>query len=139
MYWFSVLTLSAVDCGFKPLLVQNKNFKISICCFSAKHTYAAFRSKSKDWLARRNLDNIFEWNNMSFRGQLFQWASSIKIKLSVLVYYIADIIISSDVNCSRHDIGEKQYSLTHYRKVAGCAMLKILLVCCFRMTWLCRA
>jgi hypothetical protein len=35
----SVLVLSAVD--------QTKDYKIGICCFSAKH--AALRSKSKDW------------------------------------------------------------------------------------------
>ena len=45
-----VLASSAVDCGFEPRLGQNKDYKIGICCFSAKN--AALRSKSKDWLAR---------------------------------------------------------------------------------------
>ena len=36
---------------------------------------------------------------------LFQWASTIKIQLSILVWYKADIIISSKV--ARHDKAEK--------------------------------
>jgi hypothetical protein len=51
---------------------QTKDFKIGICCFSAKH--AVLRRKSKDWLARNQ-------NNVSTRGLLFQWASTIKIQL----------------------------------------------------------
>jgi len=31
-------------------LGQIKDYKIGMCCFSAKHT--AFRKKSKDWLSR---------------------------------------------------------------------------------------
>ena len=56
--------------------------KTGICCFSAKH--AALRRKSKDWLAR-NQDNVSEWGDMSIRGLLFQWATTIKIQLGVLV------------------------------------------------------
>ena len=48
---------------------QTKEYKIGICCFSAKH--AALRKKSKDWLAR-NQDNVSEWSDMSIRGLLFQ-------------------------------------------------------------------
>jgi hypothetical protein len=44
----SVLVSKVVDRGFEPRLGQAKDFKISICCFSAKHT--ALRRKSKDWL-----------------------------------------------------------------------------------------
>ena len=36
---------------------QTKDCKICICCFSAKYT--ALRSKSKDWLTRKQ-DNMFE-------------------------------------------------------------------------------
>ena len=64
----SVLASSAVDRGFEPRSGQTKDYKIGICCFSAKH---ALRSKSKDWLAR-NQNNVFEWSDMSVRGQLFQ-------------------------------------------------------------------
>jgi hypothetical protein len=46
----SVLVSGAVDRGFEPRSAQTKNYKIGICCFSAKH--AALRSKNKDWLAR---------------------------------------------------------------------------------------
>ena len=43
-----VLVSSVVDRGFEPQLGKTKDYKIGICCFSAKH--AALRSKSKDWL-----------------------------------------------------------------------------------------
>jgi hypothetical protein len=33
----------------------------------------------------RNQNNVSEWNDISTRGLLFQWASTIKIQLSVLV------------------------------------------------------
>ena len=65
----SVLALSAVDRGFKPLSGQTKDYKIGICCFSAKH--AALRRKSKDRLAQ-NQDNVSEWGDMSICGRLFQ-------------------------------------------------------------------
>jgi len=61
----SVLASSAVDRGFEPRLGQTKDYKIGICCFSAKHT--ALRRKSKDWLAQ-NQDNVSEWGDMSTRG-----------------------------------------------------------------------
>jgi len=34
----SVLALSAVDRGFEPRSDQTKDYKISICCFSEKHS-----------------------------------------------------------------------------------------------------
>ena len=46
----SMLASSVVDRGFKPRSVKTKDYKIGICCFSAKH--AALRRKGKDWLAR---------------------------------------------------------------------------------------
>ena len=45
-----VLASSAVDREFEPRWGKTKDYKIGICCFSAKH--AALRRKSKDWLAR---------------------------------------------------------------------------------------
>ena len=42
------LVPSAVDCGYKPLSSQTKDYATGIFCFSAKH--AALRRKSKDWL-----------------------------------------------------------------------------------------
>ena len=65
----SVLASSAIDRGFDPRSGQTKDYKIGICCFSAKQ--AALRRKSKDWLAR-NQDNVSEWGDMSIRGLLFQ-------------------------------------------------------------------
>ena len=61
----SVLTSSVVDRGFKLRSGQTKDYKIGICCFSAKH--AALRRKSKDWLAQNQ-------DNLSIRGLLFQRA-----------------------------------------------------------------
>jgi hypothetical protein len=53
----SVHASSAVDRGFEPRSGQTKDYRISSCCFSAKH--AALRSKSKDWLARKQ-NNVSE-------------------------------------------------------------------------------
>jgi hypothetical protein len=46
--------------------------------------YCTPNIKSKDWLAR-NQNNVSEWSDMSTRGLLFQWASTIRIQRSVLV------------------------------------------------------
>jgi hypothetical protein len=65
----SMLTLSVVDHGFEPQSGQTKDYKIGICCFSARHI--ALRRKNKNWLAR-NQNNVSEWSDMSTRGLLFQ-------------------------------------------------------------------
>jgi hypothetical protein len=65
----SVLVSSVVDRGFQPRSGQTKDYKIGMCCFSAKH--AALRRKTKDWL-QRNQYNMQEWGDMSIRGLLFQ-------------------------------------------------------------------
>ena len=78
----SVFASSAVDRGFEPRSGQTKNYEIGICCFSAKQ--AALRRKSQDWLAR-NQNNVSELSDMSTHGLLFQCASTMQIKLSVLV------------------------------------------------------
>jgi len=87
-----VILSSVVDRVFESRPGQTKDYNIDICCFSANH--AAFRRKSKDWFAR-NQDNVSAWGDMSIRGMLFQWASTIQIQLSVLVEYKADLIIIS--------------------------------------------
>ena len=51
----SLLALSVVDRGFEPRSFQTKDYKIGICCFSAKHT--ALRSNNKHRLAR-NRDKV---------------------------------------------------------------------------------
>jgi hypothetical protein len=77
----SVFASSTVDRGFEPRSDETKDYEIDICCFSSTH--AALRRKSKDWWVR-NQDNVSERGDMSVRGLLFQWASTIKIQLSVL-------------------------------------------------------
>ena len=59
----SVLASSAVDRGFEPRSGQTIDYKIGICCFSAKQ--AALERKNTNWLAR-NQDNV------SIHGLLFQ-------------------------------------------------------------------
>ena len=78
----SVLASSAVDRGFESRSGQTKDYEIGICYFSAKH--AALRRKSKDWLTWHK-NNVSAWSDMSLRGLLFQWASTMQIQLSVLV------------------------------------------------------
>ena len=65
----SVLASSVVDRGLEHRSGQTKEYKISMCCFSAKR--AALRRKSKDWLAR-NQNNVSEWSDMSTREMVFQ-------------------------------------------------------------------
>ena len=65
----SVLASSSIDRGFEPWSGQTKDYKIGMCCFSAK--YAGLWKKSKDWLAR-NQNNVPEWSDMSTSGLLFQ-------------------------------------------------------------------
>ena len=55
--------------GFELRSVQTKDYKISICCFLAKHV--AILRKSKDWLAR-NHNNVSEWGDMFSRELLFE-------------------------------------------------------------------
>jgi hypothetical protein len=74
--------VNAADHEFQPWSGQNKDYKIGICCFSAKH--AALSSKSNDWLIRKQY-NVSEWSSTSIHRLLFQWACTIKIQLWVLV------------------------------------------------------
>ena len=53
----SMLSSSAVDRVFQPRSGRTKDYKIVICCFSAKH--AALTRKCKDLLAW-NPNNVFE-------------------------------------------------------------------------------
>ena len=65
----NVFVSKAVGRGFEPRSGLAKDYKIGMCCFSAKHV--ALRSKSKDWLAR-NQNNVSEWSDMSIHRLLFQ-------------------------------------------------------------------
>ena len=104
----SVVASSAVDCGFKPWSGQTKDYKIGICCFSAK--LPALRRKSKDWLAW-NQDNVSEWGNMSICRLLFQLGST---KKSNYVCWSSTKQTSSSfhwkLTCFRHEITEKLQS-----------------------------
>ena len=65
----SVLASNTVDRVFKARSGQTKDYKIGICCFSAKH--AALKKKSKDWLPQYQ-DNVSKWGDTSTHGPLFQ-------------------------------------------------------------------
>jgi hypothetical protein len=70
----SVLASSAVDLGFEPRSHQTKDYEISICCCSAKHT--TLRRKSKDWLAwYHNQDNVSEWADMTSSSLVYSKTS----------------------------------------------------------------
>ena len=96
-----------------PQSAQIKDHQIVICCFSAK--LAALRNKSKYWLVWNN-DNVFLRGATCLPADLFQWAITVKIQLSVLVKYRADIIIISwNVICSRL-IELQKYLIWHLNK-----------------------
>jgi hypothetical protein len=78
----SVLDSSVVDSGFEPRSSRTKDCEIGICCSSAKHV--GLRGMSKDWLAWTQ-NNVSELSNIFTCRLLFQWASTIKIQLSMLV------------------------------------------------------
>ena len=78
----SLLSLSAVDRVFEPRSGQTKDYKIGICCFSAKN--AAIRRKA----------NIIGAICLS-ADYSFSKLALCKIQISVLVLYEADLIINS--------------------------------------------
>ena len=96
----NVLSPSAVDRGVEPHSGQTKNCKIGMCCFSDKR--AALRRKSKDWLTRIQYVSWWDGGGATCLWRtVVQWASTIKIQLSVLVWYRADLmIISLKINYS---------------------------------------
>ena len=65
----SVLASGTVDREFEPRSGQTKDYKIGICCFSAKQ--AALRRRRKDCLVR-NQNNVSECGDMFTSGLLFQ-------------------------------------------------------------------
>ena len=73
-----------------PVWLYTNDYKIDICSFSSKYT--VLRSMSKDQLAQ-NRDNVFKWSDIPTLELLL--GSTIKIQLSVLVEYKADMIIIS--------------------------------------------
>jgi hypothetical protein len=89
----SMVATSAVDCGFESRSGQNKDCKIGICCFSAKH--GAWRSRRKDWLQRTRhttpplppLSNAtrFLRNSPVFKSQIFTVPSSDEVITNFLL------------------------------------------------------
>ena len=65
----STLTSGAVDHGIESQSGKTKDYKIYVCCFSAKH--AALRNKSKDWLVQ-NQNNVAKRSNMSICELCYQ-------------------------------------------------------------------
>jgi hypothetical protein len=63
----SVLASSVVDRGFEPLSGQNKDYKIGICCFSAKHV--ALRKKEQKLVGWNNSSRI----DMSLNSDTLSW------------------------------------------------------------------
>jgi hypothetical protein len=97
----NMIALSMVDRGFEPWLSQTKYNNIGISCLSVKKTAL----KCKNHL---NVSKCSDMSDMSTHGLLFQWDSTIKIQLSVFVYYKANIIIISlNVTSSCYNIAEK--------------------------------
>jgi hypothetical protein len=107
----SVLASSAVARWFEHLSGQTKDYKIGICCFSAKRT--ALRSKSKDWLTQ-NQDNVSEWGDITVVSMSWPWKNPTK-RVS-LVQKQTSSSSYWKLTCSRHVIAEqisiKQQSLT---------------------------
>ena len=56
----SVLTTSAVDRVFEPRSDQTKDYKIGVCCFSAKQ-----EALERNRCLARNKNNVSEWGDMS--------------------------------------------------------------------------
>ena len=81
LHWWCTTSI-AVDRVFELRSGQTKNYKIDMCCFSAKET--ALMGKSKYWLAQYQI-NVPVWRDMSIRGLFLQCASTITIQLSMLV------------------------------------------------------
>ena len=84
----TVLTSKSQIVRSSPNQVKPKTLKLVFV------EHAAFRGKSKEWLSWIQ-NNVSEWSDMSTHRLLFQRCSTIKIQLSVLVYYKAEIIIVS--------------------------------------------
>ena len=74
----SVLASSAIDCGCELRSCQAKEYRIDICCFSAKN--AALRRKSKNWLPR-NQNNVSEWSDISTQRLLLTHLAKGKVSI----------------------------------------------------------
>ena len=118
---------SVEDRGFESRSGQTKDYKIGICCFSAKH--AVLRRKCKHCLIR-NQDNVSEWSDMSIWWMLFLWASTIKIHFDLVVvqsrhhHRLIEYNMLSPLYSWK--IAYRQESMTHYYfNSGGCSLLFI--------------
>ena len=125
----SLLVSSVIDRGLEPRPGHTEDYKIGICCLSAKH--ATLRRKSKYWLAR-NQDNVYEWSDMSSHGLSFQWDCTIKIQPSSTKQTSSSS--HWKLTCSCHGIakkncwfGFKQQSLTHFNEGRHIVLPRILI------------
>ena len=106
----SVHASSAVDRGFEPRSGQTKDYRISSCCFSAKH--AALRSKSKDWLARKQ-NNVSECPSTTCLSADCCFSELALCKSNSACWSRTKRISSSShwkLTCYRHDIAAKLLS-----------------------------
>ena len=87
----SMLTYSAVDCGFEPWSGHQKLYNWYLILLCKAHTDSVLRSKRKDWWAR-NLDNMSERSDMSTRRLLYHsltlrfyiWEFLLLMKLNIM-------------------------------------------------------
>jgi len=77
----NVFALSVVDGEFDPCRVNPLTIKLVLPVAASS---LSTQSKSKTRVAQ-NKDNMSEWSDLSTRGLLFQWTSTIKIQLRMLV------------------------------------------------------
>ena len=89
----SVLASPRLDLGFEPRSGQTKNYRIGICCFSAKH--AVLRRKSKDWLSRNQVYCVRVGRHVYQRTAVSVSYHYKNPTLSMLVQYKADLMIVS--------------------------------------------
>jgi hypothetical protein len=66
----SVVASTAVDRGLEPRSGQTQDYKIDMCCFSAKHV--ALRTKGNALNGWGEIRNVSECCDMSIRGLLLQ-------------------------------------------------------------------
>jgi hypothetical protein len=71
-------------CFDSTLYKENKNYKLSIYCFSTKHT--ALQNRNKDW------------SNISTYILLFQWASNMKFMSFCLKWWVMSYIVNATFN-----------------------------------------